>query len=54
MDNLIDAQDQGQKFLTIYLSLTDQLINALSNGAMNHGYIRALETLKALRKTYQG
>ena len=52
MDNVTDAQDQGEKFLSMYLSLTDQLIDALSDGAMKHGYIRALETLKALRKTY--
>jgi len=52
MDNLIDAQDQGQKFLSIYLPLTDQLIDALSDGAINHGYIRALETLKVLRKMF--
>jgi len=52
MDNLIDAKDQGQKFLSIYLTLTDQLIEALAEGAMNHGYLRALETLKALRKTF--
>jgi (p)ppGpp synthase/HD superfamily hydrolase len=54
MDNLIDARDQGQKFLSIYLRCTDQLIDALSEGAMKHGYIRALETLKGFRKTYSG
>ena len=54
MDNLIDAQDQGQSFLSIYLRCTDQLIEALSDGAMKQGYIRALETLKALRNTYPG
>jgi hypothetical protein len=52
MDNLIDVRDRGHKFLSVYLPLTDQIINALSEGAANHGYIRALETLQALRKTY--
>jgi (p)ppGpp synthase/HD superfamily hydrolase len=52
MDNLIDARDRGHKFLSVYLSLTDQIIDALSEGATNHGYVRALETLQALRKTY--
>jgi (p)ppGpp synthase/HD superfamily hydrolase len=52
MDNLIDARDRGHKFLSVYLPLTDQIIDALSDGATNHGYIRALETLQALRKTY--
>ncbi|MDD1695674.1 MAG: HD domain-containing protein [Methanoregula sp.] len=52
MDNLIDVRDRGRKFLSAYLSLTDQIIDALSEGAMNHGYVRALETLQALRKTY--
>jgi (p)ppGpp synthase/HD superfamily hydrolase len=52
MDNLIDAKDQEPKFLSVYLTLTDQLIVALSDGAINYGYIRALETLKAVRKTY--
>jgi (p)ppGpp synthase/HD superfamily hydrolase len=52
MDNLIDARDRGNKFLSVYLPLTDQIIDALSEGATNHGYIRALETLQALRKTY--
>ena len=54
MDNVTDARDQGEKFLSIYLTLTDQLIVALSDGAMNYGYVRALETLKALRRTYTG
>jgi (p)ppGpp synthase/HD superfamily hydrolase len=53
MDNVTDARDQGPKFLSIYLALTDQLIVALSDGAMKYGYIRALETLKALRKAYK-
>ena len=52
MDNLIDARDRGHKFLSVYLPLTDQIIDALSDGATNHGYVRALETLQALRKTY--
>jgi (p)ppGpp synthase/HD superfamily hydrolase len=52
MDNLIDARDRGHKFLTVYLRMTDQIIDALSDGATNHGYVRALETLQALRKTY--
>ena len=52
MDNLTEGRDQGEKFLSKYLPLTDQLIVALSEGAVNHGYINALETLKALRKTF--
>jgi (p)ppGpp synthase/HD superfamily hydrolase len=52
MDNLYDAWDREQTFLAIYLSLTDQLIDTLFDGAVNHGYVRALETLKALRKTF--
>jgi (p)ppGpp synthase/HD superfamily hydrolase len=52
MDNLIDARERGHKFLSVYLPLTDQIIKALAEGATNHGYIRALETLQALRKTY--
>ncbi len=52
MDNVTDARDQGEKFLSVYLALTDQLIVALSDGAMNNGYVRALETLKALRRDY--
>jgi myo-inositol-1(or 4)-monophosphatase len=52
MDNLVDARDQGHEFLSEYLTLTDQLINALSAGAVKWGYTRALETLKALRRTY--
>ena len=54
MDSLIDARDQGQKFLSIYLRCTDQLIEALSDSASENGYFRALETLKALRRTYSG
>jgi (p)ppGpp synthase/HD superfamily hydrolase len=52
MDNLIDARDRGPKFLSVYLALTDQIIDALAEGATSHGYVRALETLQALRKTY--
>jgi (p)ppGpp synthase/HD superfamily hydrolase len=52
MDNLIDARDRGPKFLSVYLRLTDQIIDGLAEGATNHGYERALETLQALRKTY--
>jgi (p)ppGpp synthase/HD superfamily hydrolase len=54
MDNLVDARDQGPEFLSEYLTLTDQLINALSDGAVKCGYTRALETLKAVRRTYTG
>lgn len=54
MDNLVDARDQGLEFLSEYLTLTDQLINALSDGAVKCGYTRALETLKAVRRTYKG
>ena len=52
MDNLEDGRVQGEKFLSVYLPLTDQLIDALSDGAKKYGYFRALETLKALRKTF--
>ena len=52
MDNVTDARDRGENFLSGYLTRTDQLIVALSDGAMNYGYIRALETLKALRRKY--
>jgi (p)ppGpp synthase/HD superfamily hydrolase len=54
IDNFNDAKDQDQVFLSIYLRCTDQLINTLSASAMKHGYIRALETLKAIRRTYPG
>jgi len=54
MENLVDAQDQGETFLSVYLLLTDLLIETLSDGAMEHGYIRALETLKAIRRNYPG
>ena len=54
MENLVDAQDQGETFLSVYLPLTDMLIKTLSDGAMEHGYIRALETLKAIRRNYSG
>jgi (p)ppGpp synthase/HD superfamily hydrolase len=52
MDNLTDGRDQGEKFLSIYLPLTDQLIEALAKSAVKHGYRNALETLKAQRKTF--
>jgi hypothetical protein len=54
MDNLEDGRDQGEKFLSVYLPLTDQLIDALSAGAVEHGYQNALEALKAIRKTFPG
>ena len=50
MDNLIDARDQGQTFLSEYLDLTDQLITALSDGAIRYGYTEALEELKVVRE----
>lgn len=52
MDNLVDARERGKKYLSVYLPLTDQIIDALSEDATQHGYVRALETLQALRKTY--
>jgi (p)ppGpp synthase/HD superfamily hydrolase len=52
MDNLEDGRGQGEKFLSVYLPLTDLLIDALSGGAIQHGYRDALETLKAQRKTF--
>ena len=52
MDNLTDGRDQGEKFLSKYLLLTDQLIGALAEGAVKHGYRNALETLKAQRKRF--
>lgn len=53
MDNLTDAKNREQQFLSTYLPETDQLINALADGAMRHGYVRALETLKAIRRTLE-
>ena len=50
MDNLIDARDQGQEFLSEYLDLTDDLIAALSDGAIRYGYSEALEHLKVVRE----
>ena len=50
MDNLIDARDQGQQFLSEYLDLTDELIATLSDGANRHGYTEALEQLKVERE----
>ncbi|HNW80941.1 MAG TPA: hypothetical protein PLM60_07620 [Methanoregulaceae archaeon] len=50
MDNLIDARDQGQQFLSEYLDLTDDLIATLSDGANRHGYTEALEQLKVERE----
>jgi (p)ppGpp synthase/HD superfamily hydrolase len=52
MDNLVDARDRDQNFLSAYLPLTDQLIEALSDGAIRHGYRDALETLIELRRTF--
>jgi len=52
MDNLIDGRDQGTKFLSVYLPLTDQLIEALAGNAVKYGYRNALETIKAQRKTF--
>jgi (p)ppGpp synthase/HD superfamily hydrolase len=52
MDNLEDGRDQGEKFLSIYLPLSDQLIDALSEGAIKYGYRNALETIKTQRKTF--
>jgi len=50
MDNLIDARDQGQQFLSEYLDLTDQLIATLSDAAIRHGYTEALGQLKVVRE----
>lgn len=50
MDNLIDARDQGQQFLSEYLDLPDELIATLSDGANRHGYTEALEQLKVERE----
>jgi (p)ppGpp synthase/HD superfamily hydrolase len=52
MDNLMDEQDRDPQFLSDYLPSTDQLIDALSDGAKKYGYIRALERLIELRKKY--
>jgi len=52
MDNLEDGRDQGEKFLSVYLPLSDQLIDALSEGAIKYGYRNALETIKTQRKTF--
>ncbi len=54
MDNLIDAWDRDTTFLSIYLALTDQLIAALSEGALRRGYNQALEALIQVRQTYSG
>jgi (p)ppGpp synthase/HD superfamily hydrolase len=54
MDNLEDGRNQGEKFLSVYLPLSDQLIGVLSAGAVEHGYRNALETLKSIRKTFPG
>jgi hypothetical protein len=48
----MDDQDRDPQFLSDYLPLTDQLIDKLSDGAIKHGYVKALETLKSLRKTF--
>jgi (p)ppGpp synthase/HD superfamily hydrolase len=52
IDNLMDDQDRDTQFLTEYLPSTDQLIDALSDGAKKYGYNRALEMLIELRKKY--
>jgi (p)ppGpp synthase/HD superfamily hydrolase len=52
IDNLYDAWDREKTFLAIYLPLTDQLIDALSDAAIQHGYTRALEALKELRGSF--
>jgi len=53
IDNLGDGRDHGEKFLSGYLPLSDQLIDALSEGAIKNGYRNALEILKAQRKTFR-
>ena len=52
MDNLEDGRDQGEKFLSVYLPLSDMLIEALSERAVECGFRNALETIKAQRKTF--
>ncbi len=52
MDNLVDVRDREQAFITQYLCLTDQLIDALSDSAVRNGYAQALETLSELRRTF--
>jgi (p)ppGpp synthase/HD superfamily hydrolase len=52
MDNLEDGRNQGAKFLSVYLPLSDQLIETLSDRAIKNGYRNALETLKAMRRTF--
>jgi len=52
MDNLEDGRDQGEKFLSIYLPLSDMLIEVLSGRAVECGFRNALETLKTLRRTF--
>jgi len=54
MDNLEDGRDQGEKFLSVYIPLTDLLIEALAGNAVRYGYRDALETLKAQRLTFAG
>jgi (p)ppGpp synthase/HD superfamily hydrolase len=52
MDNLDDGKSRGKEFLSVYLPLTDQLIEALEKKAVKNGYRNALETLKAVRRTF--
>jgi (p)ppGpp synthase/HD superfamily hydrolase len=52
MDNLEDGRDQGEKFLSVYLPLSDMLIEVLSERAVECGFRNALETIKAQRKTF--
>jgi hypothetical protein len=54
IENLIDEQDLGETFLSVYSLLPDLLIVTLSDSAIEHGYIRALEMLKAILRNYTG
>ena len=52
MENLVDARDQGEKFWSVYIPLTDLLITMLAENAVKHGYRNTPGTLKAQRRTF--
>lgn len=45
IDNVIDARDRDERFLRIYLNLTDDVIEILRERAFQYGYGAALEEL---------
>ena len=52
IENLTDARDQDEKFLSVYLPLSDMLIDTLAENAIKSGYRNALETLKGIRADF--